>query len=235
VLEPTGATTDWTPELPLPAWPLLFTDDFDGPAGPPDPAKWSRYNGPGHAGNGLRRPEQAMLDGNGLLTITAETKDGVTWSAGMSSRVDFAFGWVEARVRTDLDPTGTMSGLVLTWPASNHSLADGELDIWETGTSPLSRRPLHSFIHWPNLTAYGPQTHFIHDVDASEWHDVAMDWAPDAIRLYVDGQLSGVLTDPAKIPTAKHHVCLQFDAVKAAALPLRLRHQVERPRLRAAV
>src|SRR3954447_25782860 len=124
---------------------LVFQDDFDGNA--VNASNWSLYNGPGHAGNGLRRPSAFSTDGQGHLVLTAQTIDGKIVSGGMASRLNQAYGLYEFRVRTDPDPTGTMSGVVLTWPASGRWPQDGENDIYETGHA-STRSPFDSFVHF---------------------------------------------------------------------------------------
>lgn len=57
-----------------PEWVLNFQDDFDDTA--VNQSVWAMYNSPGHAGNGLRRPEAFMVE-DGNLVVTATMKDGV--------------------------------------------------------------------------------------------------------------------------------------------------------------
>lgn len=52
----------------------------------------------------------------------------------------------------------------------------------------------------------------IHDIDAKEWHVVAMEWEEHVMRIYVDGQLKFRLTDPKDFPHELHHLCIQLDA-----------------------
>lgn len=201
------------PQIILPSevknWNLVFEENFDGTA--VNQSNWSLYNGPGHAGNGLRKPE-AFSAQDGMLIVTAQMKDGVLVSGGMAHRTNFTYGKFEFRVRTDVDPSQATSGVVLTWPQSEKWPVDGENDIYETGTG-SSRSPFHTFIHYG---ADNRQYHFEHQADAAEWHIVAMEWTKDAIRIYVDGKLKWKLTDTYAIPQVPHHLCIQLDAFKTS-------------------
>jgi beta-glucanase (GH16 family) len=184
----------------------VFQDDFYGNA--LNASAWSPYNSAGHAGNGLRRPSAFAVDGQGHLVITAQNVNGQIVSGGMANRVNQTYGLYEFRVRTDPDPTGTMSGVVLTWPQSGRWPQDGENDIYETGTR-ASRDPFGSFVHFGKSN---DQRFHLHNADAAQWHTMAMDWRPKAIKIYRDGALVWTITDPKAIPHTPHHLCIQLDA-----------------------
>ena len=129
-----------TPGDPTPATPV-FSDDFEGTA--LNTANWSRYSAPYDGGRGLRRPGAISLDGKGNLVITAQMVDGQLVSGGMALVHNYTYGRYEVRVRTDPDPTATMSGVVLTWPQSGNWPQDGEerhLRDWHGGEHPLAVR-----------------------------------------------------------------------------------------------
>jgi Glycosyl hydrolases family 16 len=210
------------PPLPSPnpnGRKLVFEDDFNGNA--VNAANWSLYNSPGHAGNGLRRPSAFTTDGQGHLVITAQTIDGKIVSGGMSNRLNQTYGLYEFRVRTDPDPTGTMSGVVLTWPTSGKWPQDGENDIYETGTRANTRSPFGSFVHFGQ---HNDQRAHLHNADAAQWHTMAMDWSPRAIKVYRDGVLAWTVTNPNAIPKVAHHLCVQLDAFanRQLATPVRM-------------
>ncbi len=188
-------------------WKLVFQEDFEGKA--VDTQVWAMYDGPGHDRNGLRKPSAfAVADGN--LIITAQMIDGHLVSGGMAHRENYRYGKFEFRVRTEADPSQAVSGVVLTWPQSEKWPEDGENDIYETGTN-ASREPFHTFIHYDETNQ---QHHFQHDADGSEWQVMAMEWEPDELRIYRDGELVWTLTDRVAIPQVPHHICLQLDAFK---------------------
>jgi beta-glucanase (GH16 family) len=200
-------------------WALVWSDEFNGSS--VDTTKWYRYDSAGHAGNGLRRP-WAISEGSGLLTITARMVNGTLVSGGMSSNWNQTYGRVTFRARTDVDPSATMSGVVLTWPESGLWPVDGENDIYETGHK-ASRYPFSSFVHY---SASNLQYWFNHPADASQWHTMAMEWNPTVMTFYRDGILEGVLTATAAIPDVAHHVCIQLDAFKST-LPGTVHMQVD--------
>lgn len=138
----------------------------------------------------------------------------------MSNRRSYTYGWFEFRVRTEPDPTGTMSGVVLTWPESERWPVDGENDIYETGADAGTRFPFHSYVHYGTAN---DQYRFTHDADAAQWHTMAMDWRPDAISFYRDGTLAATLTDVAAIPDVAHHLCIQLDATATRELTMPVR------------
>ena len=174
----------------------------------------------------LRRPS-AFTQANGQLVITASWDGTNITSGGMSHRYDQLYGSYEFRVRVDADPTGQLSGVVLTWPQSGKQVPDGEMDIWETLHNAGSRNPWYTFIHKSQDGITDTQLWMRHDSDASQWHTVRMDWSSTAIRVYVDGVLDGTITDPARIPSAAHHLCLQLDAFSNKALPAPVRMYVD--------
>jgi Glycosyl hydrolases family 16 len=230
--EPTTSTAPADPPQGIPSPPgaagrrLVYEDHFDGTA--VDTTRWSPYNSAGNAGNGLRRPSALSIDGEGHLVITASMADGQIVSGGMSNRLNLTYGYFEFRVRTEVDPTGTMSGVVLTWPQSGRWPQDGENDIYETNEAVNTRRPFYSFVHY-GLS--NQQYYFRHDADGSEWHTMAMDWSPTAIRIYRDGALVWTLQDPAAIPHVAHHLDIQLDAKATRTLTTPVRMYVDDVRI----
>lgn len=189
-------------------WKLVFEENFDGDR--VDTAVWGMYDGPGHAGNGLRSPEAFTVE-DGNLVITARMKDGKVVSGGMAHKENYLYNtrW-EFRARCEEDPGLTMSGVVLTWPESNIWPDNGELDIFET-LCQSPRRPLHSFFHYG---ADNSQIHTQYDVDATQWQNMALEWFEDALYVYLNGQLACTVTQKEAIPSWPHHICLQLDAFK---------------------
>lgn len=199
---------------------LVFADEFNGTA--LNPVVWRPFDSAGHAGYGLRRPSALALDGQGNLVITAQNVDGQIVAGGMAARHDFTYGRVVFRVRTEPDPTGTMSAVVLTWPKQQWSPDYTENDMYETGPRVNNRSQFDSFIH------FGPTTHWqkwtTHEFDPSQWHTIAMEWYPNLLEIYVDGQLGLSISDPYVIPDLLHHICIQLDARanRTLARPVRM-------------
>jgi hypothetical protein len=189
---------------------LMFADEFDG-SGAVDTSRWALYDSPGNAGFGLRRPSAFTLDGRGNLVVTARMAGDEIVSGGMASQLNFTYGRVEFRVRTEPDPTGTMSAVVLTWPKRQNAPDFTENDMYETGPVADNTRQFESFVHFgpPEL---GRQRWRTYALDPSRWHTVAMDWDPGRLQIFVDGDPAWSVTDPEAIADVAHHVCVQLDA-----------------------
>ncbi|MDX6679628.1 MAG: hypothetical protein QOE31_3680 [Solirubrobacteraceae bacterium] len=201
---------------------LLFADEFDGTT--LDTSRYDVYNARGHAGYGLRRPSALALDGNGNLVITAKMVDGQLVSGGMGTLMNFTYGRIEFRVKTEPDPTGTMSGVVLTWPQEQWSPEFTENDMYETGPQADNRDRFSSYVHFGTANWQKWKTH---DVDPSVWHTIAMEWYPEFLEIYIDGVAAFTITDPAVIPDIPHHVCMQLDARAAQSLTRTVRMTVD--------
>ena len=189
-------------------WQIVFQDDFNGTE--VNTSNWSIYYSPGHAGNGLRRPE-AFLVSDGLLVVTAHMIGNNIVSGGMAHKMNYKYGKFEFKVRTEQDSSDATSGVVLTWPQSENWPMDGENDMYETGTD-ATRKQFHTFIHYG--TAANTQYHFAHVADATQWHIIAMEWEEKELQMYRDNQLVWTLRDVIAIPDVPHHLCIQLDAFR---------------------
>lgn len=195
-------------EPPVVKWNLVFEDDFSGTTLNTD--NWATYDSPGHAGNGLRRPE-AFSVSDGLLVVTAQMVGDNLVSGGMAHKANYKYGKFEFRVKTEPDPSEATSGVILTWPQSEKWPMDGENDMYETGTGGVPDK-FHTFIHYG--TTGSTQYHYAHSADATQWHIVAMEWEAEELRMYCDGSLVWSLYDMNAIPDVPHHLCIQLDAFK---------------------
>lgn len=188
----------------------LWTDEFDGPAGsPPDAAKWGYDIGVGQNGWGNNeleyytdRTQNAYLDGEGHLVIKAirETftgAGGVTrnyTSARLVTRGKFEqkYGRFEARIKLPFGqgiwPAFWMLGADINsvgWPSC------GEVDIMENiGREPSTN---HGSLHGPGFSGGNSLTAQITLPDgkrlSDDFHVFAIEWEPQEIRFYVDGNL----------------------------------------------
>jgi beta-glucanase (GH16 family) len=205
---------------------LIFQDNFSGKR--LDTKKWSPYVSQGNGGNGLRRASAFRLDGKGKLVVTAQMINGTIVSGGMSTRRNFTYGRFALRVRTEPDPTGNMSGVVLTWPQSGNWPADGENDIYETGHAVDTRFPFHSFVHYGRTNE---QHSFTHRANGARWHTIVMDWRRKALKIYRDGRLVWTLTDERAIPDVAHFLAIQLDAMTTRQLTRPVRMYVDYVRI----
>lgn len=166
--------------------PLPVSDEFDY-TGEPDPNKWNLpgTDWAGHAGNGRRRPErQTVQDGRLVMTGLANGDSG--W---MQHTLDQEYGRWEVRVRAY--NTGTSNGnlyspVLLIWPESNSRKADGEYDFYEPG-EPGSQE-LTAFMHFPGDGDQQRRFDLPESIDLSQWHNVALEWTPDHLRGFIDGE-----------------------------------------------
>jgi beta-glucanase (GH16 family) len=205
-------------------WSLVWSDEFDEPAGtPPDPANWSYeisdVNPGGLNGWGNEElqyytddPGNVAMDGNGNLVITISEADPslecyygpCEYESGRlisQHKAEFAYGRIESRI---LVPDGA-GGL---WPAFWSLGTDiartpwpaaGEIDFMEY----VSRLPNEIFgtIHGPGYSG-GSSFGGIYDFGspvAEEYHTFTVEWEPNLITWYVDGILYHQ-AEPADVP-----------------------------------
>jgi beta-glucanase (GH16 family) len=188
-------------------WTLVWSDEFDGAAGrSPDPSKWRFDLGTGWGNAQLEwttdRPENVSLDGQGNLAIVAreESFNGQRYTSGRIKTKDLfeqAYGRFEARI--DL-PSGR--GI---WPAFWMLGADidevgwprtGEIDIMEfRGQEPTV---LLGTVHGPGYsgnTAVGSRLEVPSGRLDTGFHVYRVDWEPDRITWYLDGEAFFILTE----------------------------------------
>jgi beta-glucanase (GH16 family) len=195
----------------LSSWTLTWSDEFnraDGSA--PDSSKWSYDLGGDGWGNGeletyTSRPQNVQIQG-GNLVITAMQEDYVGsdgilrpyTSARIQTHGKFSqqYGRFEARIKL---PAGRG-----VWPAfwllgdniDTVSWPDcGELDIMENiGNHP---KTVYSTVHGPKTDGSAYRIGDTYDSDrafSDDFHVFAMEWEPDDLRFYVDGNLYSELT-----------------------------------------
>jgi len=221
ILMGTGATAAdpaGSPEMtneaspPPDGWSLVWSDEFEGPAGtPPDPATWGYDLGDGSAvglpgwGNQERQsytddPRNAALDGAGHLVITVRRADppGDCYygpceytSARLltKGRLELEHGRIEARIQVPegvgLWPAFWMLGVGIDdvgWPAT------GEIDVMEH----VGRRPTEILgtLHGPGYSGSSGVT-ASRDLGApvaATWHTYAIEWDPGRIVWLLDGE-----------------------------------------------
>ena len=183
------------------SWRLVWSDEFDGPAGQlPDPNNWAFDIGTDWGNAQLEydtdRPDNVSLDGNGNLAITAR-RESYLGSAYTSGRIktqglfEQAFGRFEARIQL---PTGQgiwpafwMLGNdigAVDWPAC------GEIDIMEyRGQEP---NLVIGTIHGPGYSASAGVTGRYSLQGGrfdTDFHVFAIEWSEDGIDWFVDDNL----------------------------------------------
>ena len=176
--------------------PLPSSDEFNY-VGPPDPAKWKLpgTGWAGHAGNGRRLASRQTVDGSKLVMTGLANGD----SGWMQHLRDQQYGRWEARVRcfqgapSAGEPNSTSNGndyhcVLLIWPTSNSRQDDGEYDFYELGTP--GQNSLVAFMHFPHPgTTVVQQRRFEKiGVDMGQWHNVALEWTPQHLKGFIDGE-----------------------------------------------
>jgi beta-glucanase (GH16 family) len=197
-------------------WTLVWSDEFKGSKGSaPDSSKWTLETGGDGGGNHeleyyTNRPQNVHIE-NGSLIITAlkedyTGKDGVTrhyTSARMMTAGKFEqqYGRFEARIKIPYGQgmwpafwmLGNNSGTA-EWPAC------GEIDIMEN----IGKEPaiVHGTIHGPGYSGaagIGSPFSIARGRFADDYHLYAVEWEPNVIRFYVDGNLYATQA-PADLP-----------------------------------
>ncbi|MCP3100520.1 glycoside hydrolase family 16 protein [Myxococcus sp. K15C18031901] len=199
-------------------WRLVWQDEFDGAQGSlPSPERWQADVGGDGWGNGqyehnTARAENASLDGEGHLLITARREqyggnDFTSARINTRGRFEPTYGRFEARIQL---PTG--KGI---WPAFWMLGADfqkvgwpacGEIDIMEhRGQLPAIVR---GSLHGPGYSG-GENLGAEHVVSGGklyeDYHLYAVEWDPERIRWLVDGVVYFEVT-PKDLPAGKRWV-----------------------------
>ncbi|MFC1997240.1 family 16 glycosylhydrolase [Chloroflexota bacterium] len=183
-------------------WMLVWADEFDLPDGSqPDPEFWNYSIGTGTGGWGNNesqfytdRIENALIeDGNLVIQALEEQYMGGKYtSARVNSMVkaEFTYGRFEARAKLP-NTQGIWPAIWMmpalarygTWPVS------GEIDIMEM----IGRDPalVHGTIHYGNPKGSQTDSYFLPTLDTfdQDFHIFAIEWEPDEIRWYVDGEM----------------------------------------------
>ncbi len=188
----------------------LFADDFTGPR--LDGGRWDTCylwsRGPGCTNNGNNElewylPEQASVQ-DGTLELTAlrvptQGTDGqgrpktYSFRSGMVANgrhFRFTYGYLEFRVRAS-DGAGLWPAV---WLLPSDLLPTPEIDVME------------AWGNWPGVAnffyhaASGPGAQKGAQVDIREWHTYGLDWTPDSLTWYVDGQPLFATNNPPHQP-----------------------------------
>jgi beta-glucanase (GH16 family) len=196
-----------------PAAPLLWADEFNGPAGSqPSGADW-RYATGGRWGDGSElqcytgRRANISEDGAGNLAITARYEPGYSCTDATndytSARIDtggrhrFGYGRLEARIKLPHAAAGVWSIFWMLgadyrdggFGGSSSSLQSGEIDILEW----LGRDPAHATFHLhaqPDAGGHWRPGISVPRPWAPAWHMCPVDRPPGRTDILVDGLTS---------------------------------------------
>lgn len=215
-----------------PDWSLVWADEFDSGTRP-DPAKWVYDLGGGGWGN---RELQTYTDRTNNIRIEAgslviearaeqftgtdgRTRDYTSARLKTKGKAAWTYGRIEARIQVPRGPgiwpafwtLGTNQNSV-GWPAC------GEIDIMEH----IGREPtqVHGTIHGPGYSGGGGIGKAFALPDgktfADDFHVFAVEWEPNRLRWFVDGQQYFEVT-PTNLPPGTKWV---FDAPQFVLLNL---------------
>ena len=188
------------------AYQLVWSDEFDGTS--LNTSNWTYQDGDGCPnlcgwGNNelqyYRSQNTTVSGGNLIITAKEESYGGRDYTSGkIISRYkqDFLYGRIEARMKV---PTG--GGM---WPAFwmmptdevyGGWAASGEIDIMETANNTdYIGGTIHYGGNWPN-NQYSGGTYSPGGVNFSDaFHVYTIEWEPDVMRWYVDGNLYSTKT-----------------------------------------
>jgi chondroitinase B-like protein/glycosyl hydrolase family 16 len=177
--------------------PLALSDEFNY-TGAPDPTRWKLPGADwaGHNENGTRDPERMVVE-DGRLIMTGLANGSTGW---MQHKLDQQYGRWEVRCRSYA--TASSNGndyhpVLLIWPTSNSRQTDGEYDYLENGAP--GEQEAGAFLHYPHPgTSVVQQEHFEKSgVDLTQWHNFALEWTPDHLKLFCDGVLWGTASGGA--------------------------------------
>ena len=177
-------------------WQLQDHDEFNGNALGP---AWKPYTGETTGGVGRHDPANLHV-ADGMLSIVSHglSSGGLEWAPGQ------LYGRWEVRARTQ-KAVGYGDVLIL-WPDAEDFPEGGEVDFME--------------IPKPERNEYNFNLHFGADNsqngtkvagDFTQWHNYAVEWTPDHVAGFVDGQEIFRTTQREQIPPRPMHLTMQQD------------------------
>lgn len=171
------------------------------------PTDWDIYDGPGHDGNGLRKPSQVTVSG-GILTITG-TAAGKTGGMKWRNRSQ-QYGQWDILMRA---PAGCVCyhPVILLWGVNGGggvNNPNGEIDIVEAWQRP--NRDLNSFtVH------YGDGTDMVGGdvaVNMTAWHVYHLVWQSTYLYTWIDdNEAYYTVDDVGVLPDGPMDLAIQLD------------------------
>lgn len=178
-------------------WPMIAHDEFDGTSLNRD--LWSPYTGETTGGVGRHKAENLSV-GDGKLTLTSRGKT----SAGLAWREGQQYGRWEVRAKTN---KGSGYGdVILLWPDAEDWPEGGEINFMEVPKG--DRTESHVIVHYGEDNSQVGKTI---TGDFTQWHNYAVEWTPDHVAGFIDGQEVFRTSDADVIPPRPMHLAMQQD------------------------
>ncbi len=138
-----------------------------------------------------------------MLTIDGDadgTTGGMAWSDSSQK-----YGRWEGRVRAPAsDPS--YNALLLLWPTAENFPVGGEIDFMEM--TDHTRQKTNLFLHYGEDNS---QVQGSVDIDATQWHNWAVEWTPKGVTAFVDGKQWWHTDDTSILPPGPMHLTIQLD------------------------
>ncbi len=160
--------------------------------------------------DGQQRSAGAVTVQGGVLTVTGDargTTGRLAWAPGST------YGRWEARVRVPAGPD--YHAVLLLTPDSGAAATGGEIDFMEVADP--ARQAGDGVLRSPQHAPIGARV----PVDATQWHNWALEWRPDGITAYLDG-VPWWTVPPAQaalLPAGPLHLAIELDWFPTAAAP----------------
>ena len=177
-------------------WQLQDHDEFDGNALGP---AWRPYTGPTTDDVGKHDPANLHVR-DGMLSIVSHglSSGGLEWAPGQ------LYGRWEVRARTQ--KAAGYGDVLILWPDAEDFPIGGEVDFMEI---PKPERTEYTFnLHYG---ADNSQNGTKVAGDFTQWHNYAVEWMPDHVAAFVDGQEVFRTTERQQIPPRSMHLAMQQD------------------------
>ena len=186
---------------------LVFSDEFDVD-GAPDPEVWTfeigNNNGWGNDEKQYYTEDNAVVSGGNLvITAKAESTNGFDYSSSRiitKDKYEFTYGRIETRAKM---PTGEG-----TWPAIWTLGANIDEVVWpENGEIDIvehignNQNTIYGTLHYPGRSggnADGGTT--VIENASSEFHIYTVEWSPERIWFFVDGERYHTFENNADTP-----------------------------------
>jgi len=186
-------------------WQAIGGDEFTGSS---LGSGWSAYDSVGHDGNGRRTPDAVSVE-NGNLVIRGDSQGntgGIAWGTPRQ------YGKWEVRAQF---PAGDRQyhPVILLWPSEIEWPRGGEIDFAETTSA---SDDVSFFLHYG---ADNSQVDARRTLDITQWNNYAVEWTPNAVIGYINGEEWFRSEDPQTLPPGPMHAAIQLDYFPGGGAP----------------